>query len=265
MEGSLPHLLDNAMEIKPEVYLGIDPTAARAPYTWVALDTECRLISLAGGNLEDLLAVACSFSKVIAAVNSATKLNHGVVRARQAVGQSASPLRGVDMRLAEYLLRERGIIVNPTPSRMETCASWVQMGFQVHRELEGKNFVPDLQEDNPRRKLETNAHAVFCSLLGKIPLPRPTLEGRLQRQLILHTRGADIGDPMEFFEEITRHKLLQGNLPMETIHQAEQLDALAAAFTAWSAVNKPENLCTIGNKEEGQILLPIKELEARYS
>ena len=69
MEGSLPHLLDNAMETTPEVYLGIDPTAARAPYTWAVLDTDCRLISLAGGSLEDLLAVACAYSKVSAAVN----------------------------------------------------------------------------------------------------------------------------------------------------------------------------------------------------
>ncbi len=42
-----------------------------------------------------------------------------------------------------------------------------------------------------------------------------------------------IKDPMEFFEEITRHRLLKGVLPEEFIYSAEELDAMVAAFTAY--------------------------------
>ena len=76
-------------------------------------------------------------------------------------------------------------------------------------------------------------------LLGQLPLPKPTLEGRLQRQLVLFEQDMGIKDPMEFFEEITRHRLLKGILPIECIYTSEELDALVAAFTAYLAVNQP--------------------------
>jgi hypothetical protein len=112
--------------------------------------------------------------------------------------------------------------------------------------------------------LETNPHAVFCALLGQLPLPKPTLEGRLQRQLALHAQGADITDPMDFFEEITRHRFLRGILPMEYIYTSEELDALAAAFTAWCVLNRPDEVIAVGEKEEGQLILPVAELREEY-
>lgn len=169
------------------------------------------------------------------------------------------------MRMAEYVLRERGISVPPTASRREACAAWMQMGFELHRRLDGIGFHLYPGSDAPRQRLETNPHAVFCTLLGQVPLPKPTLEGRLQRQLALHGQGAGIADPMDFFEEITRHKLLRGILPLEFVHAPEELDALAAAFTAWCALNRPEELTMVGDKEEGQITLPIKVLNERYN
>lgn len=253
------------MNGSPEIYLGIDPTAGRSPYTWAALDADCRLVMLAGGELEEVLALVGSHGSASVAVNAPPRPNRGLVRAKLAGEQASGNLRGADMRLVEHLLRLRGISVPPTPSRPETCSSWIQMGFNLHRNLEELGFQLFPTADATRQRMETNPHAVFCALLGQIPLPKPTLEGRLQRQLALHGMGEDITDPMEFFEEITRHKILLGALPMDFIYTPEELDALAAAFTAWSAVNSPVELTIVGEKDEGQMILPIQELKEMYA
>jgi hypothetical protein len=100
--------------------------------------------------------------------------------------------------------------------------------------------------------------------LGQNPLPRSTLEGRLQRQLALYEQGLGIRDPMDFYEEITRHKLLKGLLPLEQVYSAEELDAIAAAYTAYTAAHRPEKILKIGDPGEGQIFLPVAELKEKY-
>lgn len=251
------------MSNSPQIFLGIDPTAGRQPFTWAALDADCRLVTLADGELDEVVTVAAGFASALAAVNAPPRPNRGLVRQKLAGRQAGTHLRGTDMRLAEHLLRERGISVPPTASRPEACVAWIQMGFDLHSRLAGAGFRFD--EDAPRRQLETNPHAVFCAMLGQIPLPKPTLEGRLQRQSALHGQGMGIIDPMDFFEEITRHKLQRGALPMEFVYAAEELDALAAAFTAWCVVNRPEEFSLVGDGEEGQIALPTGNLKERYA
>ncbi len=174
-------------------------------------------------------------------------------------------LRGSDMRQAESDLREHGISVLPTPSRIETCPAWMQMGFDLYRRLELAGFKQFPAENAPQQWLETHPHAAFCALLGQLPLPKPTLEGRLQRQIALYEQGAAIKDPMEFFEEITRHKLLHGILPMELVYAAEELDTLMAAYLAWCVLNCPQDMILIGDKQEGQIALPVAGLKEKYS
>jgi hypothetical protein len=112
--------------------------------------------------------------------------------------------------------------------------------------------------------METHPFACFCALTEGIPFPKPTLEGRLQRQSILFDKGLRINDSMSFFEEITRFKLIKGILPFDVIHTPEQLDMMVAAYTAWLGVNRPEEVTQIGDKEEGQISLPVSELQEKY-
>ena len=40
---------------------------------------------------------------------------------------------------------------------------------------------------------------------------------------------------MEFFEEVTRHRLRHGILPLEKLYTPGELDALTAAYLAWLA------------------------------
>lgn len=263
MGGSLPQLDERAMNNTPQIFLGIDPTSGRQPYSWAALDKDCCLVSINEGNLDHLLEYVENFESIFAAVNTPWRPNLGLVREKLTREKKSLNIRGGDMRMVEYLLREHGISIPPTPSREENCPTWFQIGFLLYREL-GKIGFHFQAENSTRYMFEVNAHSIFCVLLGQTPLPKPTIEGRIQRQLILHNNGLNIKDPMDFFVEITRHKLLRGHLPMEYIYESHELDTLAAAYTAWLACNAPEEVLRLGDKEEGQIVLPVKELKEIY-
>ena len=140
----------------------------------------------------------------------------------------------------------------------------MQLGFDLYRNLQKMGYQQYSGGASSQQTLETHPHACFCVLLGQSPLSKPTLEGRLQRQLILHERGIHIKDPMDFFEEITRHRLLKGILPIDLIYLPEYLDALVAAYTGWLSMNAPGQVMKVGEEREGQIVLPAGELKARY-
>ncbi len=247
-------------------YVGVDPTAGRHPFTFAALDQDRKLAALAAGNIEDVLAFIAEHQPVTVVVNAPPRPNHRLVRANLEKEHLAPGLlRGSDMRKAENELREHGISISPTPSRMDKCPAWMQMGFDLYRRLEEAGFNQYSSEHTGHQWLETHPQAAFSTLLGKLPLPKPTLEGRLQRQIALYEQGVGIKDPMEFFEEITRHKLLHGMLPVDLVYASEELDTLMAAFMAYCAVNCPQEMIMIGDQGEGQIALPVAHLKEKYS
>jgi hypothetical protein len=64
---------------------------------------------------------------------------------------------------------------------------------------------------------------------------------------------------MNFIEEITPYKLVNGLLPLEQIHPAYTLNAWMAALTLWLAHHKPLRVACLGATEEGTLLLPLRE------
>lgn len=250
------------------LFIGVDPSGGRKPFTYAALDQHGRLAALKDGEVEDVQAFIAGQPSAIVAVNAASRTSMGLVR-QDKLDQNLPPLgiagRSLDMRLAEHQLRERGINIAMTPARKEFCANWVQAGFDFYHRIEGMGFVPYPTPDATHQWLETHPHVIFCALLGQLPLAKPTLEGRQQRQLVLYEHGVGIRDPMEFFEEITRHKLLKGILPLDQIYSAEELDAIAAAYMAYLAGRHPERISKVGDPQEGQISLPVLALKAKYS
>ena len=173
-------------------------------------------------------------------------------------------IRRTELRLAEHELRERGIAVTKTAASVALCPAWMQVGFELYRKLGKMGFQKYPEKDLTYQILETNSHACYCVMAGHVPLARLSLEGRLQRQIILYEHGLRIKDPMDFFEEITRYKLAKGIWPMELLYLPDQLDALVAAYTAWLAVERQEKITSIGDAQEGQIVLPVTELKDRY-
>jgi hypothetical protein len=253
------------MSLTEPVFLGIDPTSGRTSFTYAALDRDLRLIALADGEMEDVISFLKGQPSLTVAVNAPSGLNRGLVGKKMKKEMYTDhQVRGAQMRLGEYELRQHGISVSGTPSTIAACTAWIQMGFDLYRKLEKMGFAKYPANDSPLQMLETHPHACYCVLTETMPQPKPSLEGRLQRQLVLYEHGVQIQDPMDFFEEITRHKMLKGLWPVELLYMPEQLDALVAAYMAWLVVNKPAQISSMGDAKEGRILLPKNELKERY-
>jgi len=247
------------------VFIGIDPTSSHKSFTYAALDRGLNLVALSNGELEDVTAFAAGQRAALVAINAPAGVHRGL--AREKLKKQAFTQRHVktaEYRKAERDLRERGIAVTGTPFDTGWAPGWMQAGFALYRKLEELGFKRNQAESASHRLLETHPHACYCALAGSMPMPKPSIEGRLQRQLLLYEHGVKINDPMDFFEEITRYKMIKGLWPLDLLFAAEQLDALVAAFTAWMSAHRPEQVSFIGDEKEGQILLPVKELKERY-
>jgi hypothetical protein len=167
-------------------------------------------------------------------------------------------------RVVEYLLRRHRISTYQTPADEQKCPRWMKTGFTLYRRLEGLGFQPYPAGEGSHQYLEVYPHACFTVLLGVAPFPKNSLEGRIQRQLVLYENRTRLPDPMRLFEEITRHRILRGILPDEQLSTPPALDALVAAFTAWKTITHPEEVTVLGFPDEGQIVLPIAELKNHY-
>ena len=251
-----------------QVYFGIETSGSVKPFTVAMLSNHGKLLSLQNLDRDNLIAKVSACTNVVVAINSPANPNTGLVR-QEEIRQHLKPLhfsgRNQDMRLAEYKLKEHGINVLMTPSRRELCSNWVQAGFAVYEKLAELGYKSYPYAGAALQQLESHAQATFCVLAGTQPLPRLSIEGRIQRQLILYEEGVAVKDPMEFFEEVTRHKLLRGIMPTELIHTPEELDALAAALVAYRAGEGDEKLIGIGDAREGKIYLPVATLLENYA
>ena len=116
----------------------------------------------------------------------------------------------------------------------------------------------------PPGLLEVFPHASFSVLLERRPFLKNTLEGRLQRQLVLYLEGLAVQNPIRTLEEITRHHLLSGHLPLEGLYSPEELDVLVSAYTAYLGIANPERLSHVGEREEGWIFTPTADLRDFY-
>ena len=254
------------MNSNDSVYIGIDPTSGAKDFGYAVLDGNLNLVTLAGADLEELVVFLRAQNSAFVAINGPSGVNRGLVKQKLADEHSGPrrAVRGADIRLAEYELRERGIAVAGTPAREEFCPAWMQVGFALYQKLSEIGFKPYGADGAGCQVLETHPFACFCVLVEGIPFPKPTLEGRLQRQLLLNDKGLRITDGMEFFEEITRFKLMKGILPTDVLYLPEQLDVLVAAYTAWLSANRSDGVVRVGSKDEGQIVLPARELKEKY-
>lgn len=243
------------------VYIGIDSIPGSPPFALAALDEERRLIALSQGPMAEMVAYTAGQAEAVVAVNAPSCPNLGLIsRQDTLLNLEASPslLRLHNLRLAEYLLRQKGWTVPRTPADPAHCMGWMRRGFELYAHLQGMGYA-SYPGDAPRCWIETQANACFQTLLGVAPFTGGTLEGRLQRQLVLRDQHLPVPDPMDFFEEVTRHKLLHSILPTEKIHPQCELNALMAAQIAWLAVHKPERLSSYGDPAEGVIYLPNSE------
>lgn len=236
-------------------YLGIDPGGGRPPFTYAALDADLHLLALGKGRLADVLAFAAGQGRALVAINAPPQPAAVLDPQPSLTGMSASPAPA-GQRPAERQVRERGWPIYRTPPRLDEAPPWMRRGFALYQRLYDLGYHPYPQPEAARQWLEVPAEAAFTALLGQPLLPAHHLEGRWQRQILLADAGLGIQDPMRFFEEITRHRLRRGQLPLHLIYAPGELNALVAAFTAWLIAHHPDRVLILGDPESGQVVLP---------
>lgn len=250
------------MLFNPQTYIGIDPSRGRKAVSYAALDQRLELVSQGKGGLNEVLAFVRGQQQAVVGVVGPSSPSQDILvdpERRSALLIPLSRGRPGEMRVAEYLLRKRGLPVYRTPSAWERLPGWMQAAVEVHRKLEeiGCAAFGDDPESGCQR-LEVVPEVCFRAWLEGEILPPNSTFGRLQRQLTLYDLGVNIPDPMNFFQEITRHRALRGQVPAEMIYTAAQVQALAAAYLAWQAKNQPERVTREGVEAEGYISLPSK-------
>lgn len=248
-------------------YLGIDPTAGDRPFTYVALDQDLGLLAIGQGDMDEVLAFVAGQRSAFVAVCAPRSPNRGLMtrdEVRDRLSPPPRPGRWRNFRVVEYQLRQHNIYIPQTSAEVEDCPRWMQQGFILYQRLRNLDYRPYPQKDSAHQYLEVYPHASFAVLLEQLPLNKHTLEGRIQRQLALYKNDLDIPDPMYIFEEITRHRLLQGVLPIEELYRVGELDAMVAAFTAWMAGTRPDEVTFLGDPNEGQVVLPAAEIQSKY-
>ena len=256
------------MLFEKSTFIGIDPTAGQKPFTYIALDDKLQLLALGEGPMDEVLAFVGGQQNAYVGVNAPQRPNQGLMSEREVRQLLAPPPRSgrwKGFRVAEYELHSRGISIPRTPALETECTRWVQMGFNLYKELKRLGYTSYPGEAEATHQfLEVYPHGAYAALLGLIPFPKHTLEGRIQRQVVLYLNQLHVTDPMRIFEEITRHRILQGVLPLEDLLSPDELDAYVAAYTAWLAATKPDLVSLVGHANEGQIVLPVAELKAHY-
>jgi hypothetical protein len=151
------------------------------------------------------------------------------------------------------------LAVNILSGKKSTSNRGQNISTDFKKQIVEAGFKPYLTSNAFRQWVETNPPECFRSFAGQTPLPRRTLGGQLQRALILYEQGLQIADPMDFFEEITRHHVLAGVMPTELLYSASELDALVAASVAWMLINKPVQVDLTKDMEKGMIVIPRED------
>ena len=230
-------------------YLGVDAANGRKPFTYVALDQQRRLLAVGGGSAVDVLSFAAGQPAVLIGLSSPNR--PGSCKPGQA-GEPPLP----SFRLSKLRQLQLDLTGQPLAAPGPELPTWMaaSSGLVCQFQAMGIALFP---AETARQWLETPAQSGFSALLGVEPFEAESLEGRIQRQLVLSDLELDVPDAMDFFEEITRFKILRGQLPYAKILPPGELNAWLAANTAWLAANQSERIHQAGTAEDGPILYPL--------
>jgi hypothetical protein len=217
-------------------YLGFEVSAGRAPYLTACLDKDGLLVSLEALALEEVLRLASADVRAVA-INAPLYL----------------PQQADSLRSAELQLRQAGY--HPRVTR------YLEEDKQPGRVRNSLALAQALQSESKLKPgeslLEVQAELAFGIYAAGNLLSPASYEGRIQRQLALIRQGIRLRDPMSFYEEITRWRLLKGDLSDEMLYSIPALNALAAACLARAASLDPDSLQRFGKKPDGWVWLPV--------
>lgn len=238
-----------------DVFVGVDVSSGTMPYIVAVINNAGNLLALEKCALDEALKFCAGYGTVIVAVNASRSIMK--MQSNDQVFQAADTLKPVILksrsyRNAEWKMKSMGIRFTKSPARNGSLPPCITNGIKFYQQVE--QFIGSSRDG--RSIIETNAQASFHQLLGRPPLQRNNIEGRIQRQLTLLDGGIKLPDPMSFYEEVTRYRLLHGILPDEMLFSPRQLDALICSLVARISFQDPENILTIGDDTGGWVVLP---------
>lgn len=234
-----------------QTYIGIDVQAVQKPYFYTALNSSLEIIACGHGRLEDVTAYLAGQSSALVAVNGPVCLPQNSVQIGLFESGDESvhpPARGGDRELEARGFHELAI-----PDHAKKVPLWVERSVVLAEALKKLEYTV---EDSRRIYFETQCDAAYWLAAGVMPYESRSLEGRLQRQLLLWEFGLPLKDPMNFLEEFTRFRLRTSQVPMDQILPGHELRAMIAASTAWLMDNHPKRVEHFGTINAGEIILP---------
>lgn len=258
------------MDLLSTTFIGIDLKGGKRSYTYAALDGNMKLSAYGEGRLDDVFAFIGGCHSAVCALNAPVHYYRGgdadLFQATLfPIGPQKRGKRTGPTRQAEHDLLLKGIAMQNAPAREELPRApvWIRRGFQFVELLEQTGFKPWPCEGSEKQFLEVQAEAAYWHWLDNRPLNEDNLEGRIQRQLVLAEMDMDVPDPMIFFEEVTRYKLLKGQISMSGIFTPRELNALICAVTALLLLKSPTSVSSYGNIDDGFIYLPERIINTR--
>ncbi|MBI9047416.1 MAG: hypothetical protein JEZ06_23220 [Anaerolineaceae bacterium] len=243
-----------------QVFLGIAIASGDRPFTALVIDRNLCIHSLHQINLNELLAFISKFDQVLLGINAPSGLNQGLL-------DNNAPLPGMfmgpgrprkfNMRQAEFDLIKLDLPARETPSNMRNCPRWMRLGFKLYACLRDMGFSHYDGGQAAKQFFEVKGETGFFGLNKHELYLSRSLEGRIQRQLILYREGLRIKNPMVFFEEVTPFRLLASTLPVDLIYEEVELNAMLAAYTALLIETQEERVRKFGDEEEGIVYVPF--------
>jgi hypothetical protein len=245
------------MTAKYQTYIGIDVQAVQKPYFYSALNTDLENIACGHGRLGDVLAFLSGQSSALVAVNGPicfqfaadSLVQGGLFEADQTSQHKVN-------RTGDAELTARGYNPGSAPVSGKKPPLWVERSLELTAGIRQLGYGSFSNPDGSNTFFETQCDAAYWLSTGAMPYDSRSLEGRLQRQLLLCEFGFPLKDPMAFLEEFTRFRLRTTQVPMSYIQPAHELRALMAAATAWLMDVRPEAVEHLGEMNEGEIFLP---------
>jgi len=251
------------MFYQQEIFIGVDTAGGKQPYLLAVINRTGELLALSQCRLEEVIKYTSS-DVVLMAVNAPRSLPtafeqpelSGLRDWQNNLGEIQesflpTPVFTAGLRSGEAEMKRRKVRFSPTSMDADKSSARVRNGLRLYRQLD--NLIEFTEKG---KVIEVCSSAVYSQLIDGRLLAATSYEGRIQRQLALIQEGFRLRDPMGFYEEVTRRKLLTGNLEDIMLYSPLQLDCLAAACMARMADLEPLRVEYIGDDADGWIAIP---------
>ncbi len=242
------------MLFEEEVYVGVEVNPSGRKFTWAALNNRKELLTYQKTPLDRLLIFCKNIPRVTIGIETPAVRCRNGKPALPGLEYAGHPNGWTLPAWQEALLAKN---IQPPAGGSQPGSPYLQSPglVEFYRQVFALEHITLTQ---------VNGYVSLCCLLGQLPLPKASLEGKIQRQLILVEQGLNLPDPMSYFEELTRFKILHGMLPEKIILPLAYLNVILAAYTVWKEHNEAVDTLQIGNPPDAAIVIPVPALRDRY-